>query len=348
MQDFRGSERRRLGSLRQTQIGHVLHRWRKRTPSYAAGIQLLGQVALGIIGTAYVVGLLVVNIRLARYGMYGAGLLKVEYILCGFLWLTLLALAVASWNYFRDQLDHLLEAYGGCSKSMYLMLLLVAIASVIGTWLVILHLLTGKSEGELYANATITFVVMIITAAQIKAIVKYASEVQTAVRMRRLTEHRIRPRIKAAENAVRFGPRVLDDVDDLSAWTRERERRMSLYGALLRVQRRPFRVSVYAILSSALLCVLLLTVYALYVYPRIEKGLGGGRAERVVLVLKDSSSPVFNNLQDIRTGRLVGPLELLSRDGDSTFVLARQGEWDHVARISNSDISAVVLPPSRR
>jgi len=67
--------------------------------------QVLSTAVLTIAGLAFVCGFLIVNIRLARFGVYSTGLAKAEYVLAGGLYLFLVAITAAAFHYFRRGLE---------------------------------------------------------------------------------------------------------------------------------------------------------------------------------------------------------------------------------------------------
>lgn len=55
----------------------------------ARAFELVSKVALTMLGLAYALGLVIVNLYLRRFGFFSAGLLRVEYVMAGLLWLAL-------------------------------------------------------------------------------------------------------------------------------------------------------------------------------------------------------------------------------------------------------------------
>lgn len=58
----------------------------------ARTFELASKIALTMLGLAYVLGLVIVNLYLRRFGFFSAGLLRVEYVMAGVLWLMLFGL----------------------------------------------------------------------------------------------------------------------------------------------------------------------------------------------------------------------------------------------------------------
>jgi hypothetical protein len=58
-------------------------------------VELVSKIGIGVIGVAYVVGLLIMNMHVRGYGLSYLGFLQIEYIMVGFLWLFLV-----SWVFF--------------------------------------------------------------------------------------------------------------------------------------------------------------------------------------------------------------------------------------------------------
>jgi hypothetical protein len=54
--------------------------------------ELVSKIALTLVGLTYVLGLIIVNLYLRRFGFFSAGLLRVEYVMAGALWLALFGL----------------------------------------------------------------------------------------------------------------------------------------------------------------------------------------------------------------------------------------------------------------
>src|SRR4051794_34902787 len=70
-------------------------------------IEVAAKSATVFVGVSYVIGLFVVNFYLARYGVRGLGLLRVDFVLAGATWLLLFLL---SWMLWRNVLGPLLNS----------------------------------------------------------------------------------------------------------------------------------------------------------------------------------------------------------------------------------------------
>lgn len=67
-------------------------------------------MAVGLAAGAYSVGLLIVNLRLARFGVYSAGFVRTEYVLVGSLFVFLVALAHVSFSHGVNELGSCVAA----------------------------------------------------------------------------------------------------------------------------------------------------------------------------------------------------------------------------------------------
>ena len=73
--------------------------------------ELLGKAALGVLALSYALGLTIVNLHLRRYGVFSVGLVRVEYILAGVLWLAFLALGLSLVHIFLWARRNVLRAF---------------------------------------------------------------------------------------------------------------------------------------------------------------------------------------------------------------------------------------------
>ena len=72
------------------------------SPSRREVLDVAAKVAVFVVGVAYAVGLVIVNIDLARHGVTNVSLTRPEYVLVGSLWLAVTMIGVASAVFLRQ------------------------------------------------------------------------------------------------------------------------------------------------------------------------------------------------------------------------------------------------------
>lgn len=244
--------------------------------------ETIARFGFALVGWCYVVGLMILNLHLGQYGVVNLNFLQVEYVLAGALWTGLVGYTYAFFYYAIWAVRSTYEEWKGEGRRLGLALKTgLMIIGLPGFLFYAVTLLSGNELGLI----TLLFA----TESALPTLAVLGILAGTAVMFPLLSED-----IQSLLQSVTNGQ---------ASAGRDATRRRAIFFL-------PF-YRIIALLP-------LLTLYALYAYPRFLPAWGGGKKQVVEFIAKSGHTSTFASM-GLRVGsenRKVEPLEVIFESSD--------------------------------
>jgi hypothetical protein len=220
-------------------------------------IEIISKLAIMLLGLAYGIGLIILNLHIRRFGVSYLNFLQIEYILVGMLWILLLGSVFAGLlviDHVREFTKPIVDKNSGPrwrAKSFRYFLILLTIISV---YFVLSQIIAVASNGEIDS----------ISILGIGSVLNFALTIAVC---RHLSLH-----AKVVRHAIAQAKFLT---------SAERKRRLA---------------QSFEFVLSLLIFSSLLTGYAYKIFPKMSPAFGGGSFQRMQFVIKPDAVPTFNVL----------------------------------------------------
>lgn len=253
-------------------------------------IEVITKVGVAILGVSYIIGLLILNMHIRKYGVNYLGFLQIEYVMVGILWAFLvgaMGCALLLFKYIGN------EVYKKEWKSLsWLRRFAIGsgmiLISLLGTCAIFYHVLNALSDSELSFTSSPFWLVLGVLFINAIMILLLSS------RMGRVVKH--------------FYSKESADKRDKAQML------MSLMDIVYHI----------TILVGAL------SIYSNYAFPTLSPVFGGGKKQKAELVIKAEQKETISaiGLQVASNNRSVGPLEVIFEASDF-FLLAPPQQFNN-------------------
>ena len=269
-------------------------------------------IAGAITGLSYLVGYIIVNIYLSKFGIHNLELIKSKYLASGLLYLSLSFLLAAVPVITVGLLRERSAGLGALRKWHTLMLLvanLILAATFVWTFSVILTGVEPPESSVLPVNHRRGFIWFFLPASQL-----------------------------ALWFPIVLGSAISPLLDRIRPYEGRRSVNSTPGRLTMNLRRRAASIGLAAIFA-----IISLYVFATWVYPHVSPTLGGGAPSRVQILLSKSGSETIMRLPVTVVDNLSEPIVLLDQT-DSSFLLLL-GSRQIVELSSQAVIGVVHSPP---
>jgi hypothetical protein len=268
-------------------------------------IESIPKIGITIVGVAYVIGLLILNIHIGKFGVYYLGFFQVEYVMTGALWSFLSGITFFVCHLVKSQVEGIINQYKAEKKGVKLLPLLIlqAMITLIGapmSLVYVLIILSGNKLSPFSLSFWLALGVLFINLGAILAVV---------LKVKKIYKYFIR-RSESVQ-----------------------EEKMTKYQGFV------------DIFHNIIVFVLALGLYATYVFPELSPAYGGGKKQLAEFVIKADQKETIKTIgiETSNDDRRFGPVEVLFESPDFILIFPPKGfknENVKAIRINKSLIDA--------
>jgi hypothetical protein len=292
-----------------------------------------------MLGTLYVVGLLIVNIEMANYGLFSMGLARAEYILVGTTWaalaafngsMTLQGLSVLLQGQEHGAILGTLKAWTRAAWA--LVLVLFAPVSTLGAIYFVNQWITGPSSAVARVDWWLFAVQMVALEANVGLLVVAYRGLASLSGGMAVSVPSVPTPAASPPPAQPLAPAPEPDAAPVSRMLPSSWSKLGEYG--------------YGTFHFTIWLILALWLYTAAVFPLIPQALGGGQRSLVTLLLKESPGLDLKSLglPAVAEKSLLGPVSMLVETDTMYFVVGpRQDRAPGLWHLSHRGARAVGL-----
>jgi hypothetical protein len=111
-------------------------------------IEAITKIGLTFVGVAYVIGLLILNIHIGKFGVYYLGFFQVEYVMTGVLWCFLSGVSICLFYLMKSHVEIIFKSYKEKKKGI-LFLILTAATTIFAASFIPFFILLVLSDSKL-------------------------------------------------------------------------------------------------------------------------------------------------------------------------------------------------------
>ena len=144
-------------------------------------IDIFSKTILVLFGSAYIVGLLILNFHIRKYGLYYLGFLQIEYVMVGLLWGFLVGSIYLFVYYLRHQIKQAYRQDGSGRLKIFARTINVLLTTV-GGLAILYYILNVASESELDYRTRTPYTILLFLILNAAALFNISQEVRQVVR----------------------------------------------------------------------------------------------------------------------------------------------------------------------